>query len=82
MSTRVGWKARFTTGRMTCAKSAWLCWYSSWNGARLCCEVGTLEVMAMKAEESDSAVAHDITILAEPGPVEVSVTTGLCLTRK
>ena len=25
MSTRVGWKARFTTGRMTDGKSAWLC---------------------------------------------------------
>jgi hypothetical protein len=25
MSTRVGWKARFTTGRMTEGKSAWLC---------------------------------------------------------
>ena len=36
----------------------------------------------MKADESDSAVASDITRLAEPGPVEVSVATGLCLTRK
>ena len=25
MSTRVGWKARFTTGRTTCGKSALLC---------------------------------------------------------
>src|SRR5512139_1748600 len=82
MSTRVGWKARLTTGRITCAKSAWLCLYSSWKGARLCCEVGTLEVMHMKAEESDKAVAQDITILAEPGPVDVSVATGWCLTRK
>jgi hypothetical protein len=43
--------------------------------------VGTLEVMAKKADESDKAVAKDITMLAEPGPVEVKVTTGLCLTR-
>ena len=81
MSTRVGWKARLTTGRSTCAKSAWLCLYSSWKGARLCCEVGTLDVIAMKADESDSAVASDITMFAEPGPVDVSVATGLCLTR-
>jgi hypothetical protein len=68
MSTRVGWKARLTTGRSTCAKSAWLCLYSSWNGARLCWLVGTLAVMAMKADESDSAVASDITRLADARP--------------
>ena len=82
MSTRVGWKLRLTTGRSTFGKSAWLCLYSSWNGARFICEVGTLDVMARKADESDSAVASDITMFAEPGPVEVSVATGLCLTRK
>ncbi len=82
MSTRLGWKLRLTTGRSTCAKSAWLWAYSSWNGARLACEVGTLAVIARNADESASAVASDITMLAEPGPVDVSVATGWCLTRK
>jgi hypothetical protein len=48
----------------------------------LACDVGTLAVIARKADESDSAVASDITMLAEPGPVEVSVATGWCFTRK
>src|SRR4051812_672094 len=38
--------------------------------------------MARNAEESESAVASDITRFAEPGPVEVSVATGWCFTRK
>ena len=34
------------------------------------------------AEESDSAVTSDMVRFAEPGPVDVSVATGWCLTRK
>ena len=36
----------------------------------------------MKADESERAVASDMTRFAEPGPVEVSVATGWCRTRK
>ena len=82
MSTRVGWKLRLTTGRITFGKSAWLWRLSSWNGPRLNCEVGTLAVIARNAEESVCATASAMTRLAEPGPVEVSVATGWCLTRK
>ena len=57
MSTRVGWKLRFTTGRMMLGKSAWKCRLISWNGLRLNCWVGTLAVIASSAEESDSATA-------------------------
>ena len=53
----------------------------SWNGPRLNCEVGTLAVIAKNADESDSAVSSDMTRLAEPGPVEVSVATGRWRTR-
>ena len=82
MSTRVGWKLRFTTGRMMLGKSAWKCLLISWNGERLNCEVGTLAVIASTAEESASAQASGITMLQEPGPHEVSVATGSCRTRK
>ena len=51
ISTRVGWKLRFTTGRQTEGKSASCCRYSSWNGPRLNCCVGTFAVSARKAEE-------------------------------
>ena len=76
MSTRVGWKLRFTTGRITFGKSAWLCRLSSWNGPRLNCEVGTFAVIASSAEESVCATASAMIRLAEPGPVEVRVATG------
>ena len=82
MSTRVGWKLRFTTGRITFGKSAWLCRFNSWNGPRLNCEVGTLAVIASNADESVCATASAMIRFADPGPVEVSVATGLCLTRK
>ena len=82
MSTRVGWKLRFTTGRMMLGKSAWKCLLISWKGERLNCEVGTFAVMANTAEESASAQASGITMLQEPGPQEVSVATGSCRTRK
>ncbi len=82
MSTREGWKLRFTTGRTTFGKSAWLWRLSSWNGLRLNCEVGTLAVRAKNAEESVWATASAITRLADPGPQEVSVAAGRCLTRK
>src|ERR1700732_5495893 len=82
MSTRVGWKLRFTTGRSTLTKSAWKCRLISWNGLLLNCEVGTLAVMASNAEESVSAQASGMTILAEPGPHDVSVATGWGGTRK
>ncbi len=48
MSTRVGWKLRFTTGRMMLGKSAWKCLLISWNGLRLNCCVGTLAVIASR----------------------------------
>jgi hypothetical protein len=48
----------------------------------LACEVGTLAVIARHADESESAVTQGMTIFAEPGPVEVSVATGECFTRK
>ena len=76
MSTRVGWKLRFTTGRMMLGKSAWKCLLISWNGLRLNCWVGTLAVMASRAEKSDSATCSGMTMLHEPGPHEVSVATG------
>ena len=57
MSTRVGWKLRFTTGRMMFGKSAWKCLLISWNGLRLNCEVGTFAVIASNAEESEIASA-------------------------
>ena len=82
MSTRVGWKLRFTTGRMMLGKSAWKCRLISWNGLRLNCWVGTLAVIASMAEESDSATASGMTMLQEPGPQEVSVATGSWRTRK
>ena len=81
-ATREGWKLCLTTGRSTFGKSAWLWRLISWNGLRLNCEVGTLAVMASTAEESVSAQASGITMLQEPGPQEVSVATGWCLTRK
>ena len=82
MSTRVGWKLRFTTGRTMLTKSAWKCRLISWNGLRLNCEVGTLAEIASTAEESVSAQASGMMMLQEPGPHEVSVATGLCFTRK
>jgi len=82
ISTRVGWKLLFTTGRTTFGKSAWLWRFSSWNGPRLNCEVGTFAVSASKAEESVCATASAMMRFAEPGPVEVSVATGRCFTRK
>ena len=44
--------------------------------------VGTLPVMAKKAELSIIAAASAITILAEPGPQEVKVATGSFFTLK
>ena len=82
MSTRVGWKERFTTGRMMLGKSAWKCLLISWNGLRLNCWVGTLAVIASTAEESDSATCSGMTMLHEPGPHEVKVATGSWRTRK
>jgi hypothetical protein len=82
MSTRVGWKLRFTTGRTMFGKSAWKCLLISWNGLRLNCWVGTLAVMASRAELSESATCSGMTMLHEPGPQEVSVATGSCRTRK
>ena len=82
MSTRVGWKLRFTTGRTIFTKSAWKCLLISWKGLRLNCEVGTFAVIASTADESVSAQASGMMMLQEPGPQEVSVATGLCFTRK
>jgi len=81
MSTRLGWNVRFTAGRMTEGKSAWLWRLSSWNGPRLNCCVGTLAVSARKAEESVSAQIVAMTMFAEPGPQEVRVATGSWRTR-
>jgi hypothetical protein len=61
---------------MTEGKSPWKCRPVSWNGPRLNCPVGTLPVMARKAELSIIAAASATTMLAEPGPQEVKVATG------
>ncbi len=67
---------------MTDGKSAWKWRYVSWNGARLNWEVGTFAVIARNAEESMNAQARAIGMLQDPGPQEVSVATGRCVTRK
>ena len=82
ISTRVGWKLRLTTGRITLLKSAWWWRLSSWNGPRLNCEVGTFAVIESSAEELVCATASAMIRFAEPGPVEVSVAAGRWLTRK
>jgi hypothetical protein len=82
MSTRVGCQLCLTYGRTTEGKSAWKWRYVSWKAARLNCEVGTLAVMARKAEESMNALASAMGMLAEPGPHEVRVATGRWATRK
>ena len=43
---------------------------------------GRLSALTTRFDESESAVASDITKFADPGPVEVSVATGWCFTRK
>jgi hypothetical protein len=41
-----------------------------------------LAVIASSADESVCATASAMTMFAEPGPVDVSVATGWCFTRK
>ena len=80
ISTRVGWKDFFTSGRMTDGKSPWKYRPVSWNGMRLNCVVGTLPVIARNDEESIIAPASATGRLHDPGPDEVNVTTGWCFT--
>ena len=80
-SARVAWKLRLTYGRTTLGKSAWWWRPVSWNGPRLNWPVGTLPVIARKAEESISAEPSATGRFAEPGPHDVSVATGSPRTR-
>src|SRR5690606_29732506 len=53
----VGWKLRFTYGRITDGKSAWKYFPDAWNGPRLNWLVGTFPVIARNADESIMAPA-------------------------